>query len=177
MVMAMSAIANDGVMMKPLLVKSLQDAEGKTVTHFSTGPGTRIISSQAAKDTVTALKTVPTKEGTAIKAALDYYTVAGKTGTAQIPNGDRGYLEGVYVSSFCGFFPADNPELCLYIMLNKVDRAKGGYYGGQVAAPIFKRVAEQAAQHLKIRPDKEGSFQDALAASTNGNTPPPARTP
>ncbi len=177
MVMAMSAIANDGIMMKPLLVKSLQDADGKTVTQFSTGPGTRIISSQAAKDTVTALKTVPTREGTAIKAALDFYTVAGKTGTAQIPDGNRGYLDGVYVSSFCGFFPADNPELCLYIMLNKVDRAKGGYYGGQVAAPIFKRVAEQAAQHLKIRPDKEGSYQDALATSTNGTTPPLVRTP
>ena len=165
MVMAMSAIANDGIMMKPLLVKSLQDADGKTVAQYSTGPGTRIISSQAAKDTVTALKTVPTKDGTALKAALDYYTVAGKTGTAQVPNGNRGYLDGVYVSSFCGFFPADNPELCLYIMLNKVERAKGGYYGGQVAAPVFKRVAEQAAQHLKIRPDKEGSFEEALAAS------------
>lgn len=177
MAMAVSAIANDGILMRPLLVKALQDVEGRTVTRFTTGPGTRIISSQAARDTVAALKTVPTKDGTAPKAALDFYTVAGKTGTAQVPDGSRGYLDGIYVSSFCGFFPADNPELCVYIMLNKVDRKHGGYYGGQIAAPIFKRVAEQCAQHFKIRPDKEGSFQDALAASTPGAVTPPARVP
>ena len=79
--------------------------------------------------------------------------------------GPGGYVEDLYVASFCGFFPADNPELCIYIMLNKVNRRNGGYYGGQVAAPYFKRVAEQCAQYLKIRPDKEEALRESLAAT------------
>jgi cell division protein FtsI/penicillin-binding protein 2 len=178
MAMAMAAIANDGVLMKPMLIRELRDADGQTVAQYQPVQVGRVINSQAAKDAVAALKTVPTKEGTAIKAALDYYTVAGKTGTAQVPNGRWGYLDGIYVSSFCGFFPADSPELCIYVMLNKVDRAKGGYYGSQVAAPVFKRIAEQCAQHLKIRPDKADSLDEALASAHNaGAATIPSRTP
>jgi cell division protein FtsI/penicillin-binding protein 2 len=81
---------------------------------------------------------------------MENYTVAGKTGTAQKVEG--GTYVHKYISSFIGFFPADNPELCISIVL---DEPKEGYYGGQVAAPVFKQIAERAASYLNIRPDIE----------------------
>ena len=99
---------------------------------------------------MTALKTVVSPEGTAPKAALAHYTVAGKTGTAEKSGGPEGYLKGKYFASFIGFFPADNPELCISVMM---DEPKHGYYGGQIAAPAFKQIAEAAANYLNIRPE------------------------
>ena len=98
---------------------------------------------------VRALKTVVSAEGTAPKAALEHYTVAGKTGTAQkVENGV--YVSDKHFSSFVGFFPADNPELCILVTL---DEPRQGYYGGQTAAPIFKQIAERAANYLNVRPE------------------------
>lgn len=150
MAMAMSAIANGGVLMRPMLVDRLQDRDGHLVAKYSPQPVRRVISESAARDMVKALKTVTTAGGTAPKAALDYYDVAGKTGTAQ-KAGPGGYMPGKYFSSFVGFFPADNPELCISIVL---DEPKHGYYGGQVAAPVFKQVAELAANYLNVQPDR-----------------------
>jgi cell division protein FtsI/penicillin-binding protein 2 len=110
---------------------------------------------------VTALKTVVSKQGTGGKAVLEHYTVAGKTGTAQ-KAGVGGYLPGKYVASFIGFFPADEPELCIGVFL---DEPQHGYYGGQVAAPFFKTMAEQVAQYLSIRPDREPGTNTVLAVS------------
>jgi cell division protein FtsI/penicillin-binding protein 2 len=87
---------------------------------------------------------------TASTARLDYFTVAGKTGTAQKSGGTNGYLEGQYYSSFIGFFPADEPEICISVVL---DDPKHGYYGGKISAPVFKNIAERAANYLNIRPD------------------------
>ena len=114
---------------------------------------------------VKALKTVTSKEGTAPKAALDHYTVAGKTGTAQVP-GQGGYVPGKYVASFIGFFPADNPEVCISVLIEEPDR-KAGYYGGHTAAPFFKTIAEQVATYLKIRPDKEDPASKSLEEAAN----------
>jgi cell division protein FtsI/penicillin-binding protein 2 len=110
---------------------------------------------------VGALKTVVSKDGTAAKAALEHYTVAGKTGTAQkVVNGI--YPPGKYISSFIGFFPADAPELCISVVL---DEPQKGYYGGQTAAPVFKNIAEQAASYLKIRPDREETTGDTIVGT------------
>jgi cell division protein FtsI/penicillin-binding protein 2 len=94
---------------------------------------------------------VVSKSGTAAKAALEHFTVAGKTGTAQKP-GPGGYMEGKYFSSFVGFFPADTPEVCIGVFVDEPDR-KSGYYGGQVAAPAFRNMAERIAHYLNIAPD------------------------
>ena len=110
----------------------------------------QVISEAAAEQMVKALKTVVSPEGTAAKAALEHYTVAGKTGTAQKSGGPGGYLPGKYFASFIGFFPADNPELCISVMM---DEPKQGYYGGQIAAPVFKQIAERVANYLNIRPE------------------------
>jgi len=152
MVMAMSTIANDGVLMQPMLIDRVEDESGAVVAKFSPHTVRRVISADAANQLTTALKKVVSKEGTAEKAALEHYTVAGKTGTAQKVIPGQGYVRGKYFSSFIGFFPADNPELCISVVF---DEPKHGYYGGQTAAPVFKRIAERAANYLKIKPDRE----------------------
>jgi cell division protein FtsI (penicillin-binding protein 3) len=148
--MAMSAIANDGVLMRPMLVDRLQDGDGNTVVKYKPQQVRRVITEETVRQMVEALKTVATPDGTAANAALEHYTVAGKTGTAQKSDGKQ-YLDKFY-SSFIGFFPADNPEICIYVAL---DDPKGVHYGGQVAAPVFKEIAEKAATYLNIRPDRD----------------------
>jgi cell division protein FtsI/penicillin-binding protein 2 len=154
MVMAMSAIANEGKLMRPMLIKGFRSSSGADFQCFQPQVVRQVISPETARQMVTALKTVVNKGGTAVKAALDHYTVAGKTGTAQVPDGPRGYLPGKYVSSFIGFFPADNPEVCISILLAEPDLKKG-YYGGTTAAPYFRAMAEQVADYLKIKPDRD----------------------
>ena len=137
--------------MKPLLVQRLEDREHKTVAEIKPRKIRNVISERTAKLMVTALKTVATTNGTAPQAALEHYTVAGKTGTAQ--KAENGvYVSGKYFSSFIGFFPADEPELCISVVL---DEPKDGHYGGKVAAPVFKQIAERAANYLNIRPEEK----------------------
>lgn len=163
MVMAMCAIANQGWLMRPMLVERLEDRQHNVVARYSPQRVRRVISESAAKQMVQALKTVVAPDGTAPKAALEHYTVAGKTGTAWKVEG--GFYVRKYFSSFVGFFPADNPELCISITM---DEPKQGYYGGQVAAPVFKQIAERAANYLNIRPE------DGEAPSIPGNIAAPA---
>jgi len=173
MLMAMSAIANGGVLMRPMLINRLEDQDGKTVVRYSPQAVRRTTDESAARLTIEALKTVVSKDGTAPKAALEHYTVAGKTGTAQKVEG--GAYVRKYVASFIGFFPADNPELCISIVL---DDPKEGYYGGQVAGPIFKEIAEQAANYLNIRPDiEENPTQPSVIAQADRAGKPALRTP
>jgi cell division protein FtsI/penicillin-binding protein 2 len=164
MAMAMSAIANNGWLMRPMLVNRLEDREGNVVARYTPQPVRQVISEAAARQTVTALKTVVSSEGTALKAALEHYQVAGKTGTAQ-KAGVGGYLPGKYFASFIGFFPADNPEVCISIVM---DEPKQGYYGGQTAAPLFRQVAERVANYLNIPPDNIEVKQAANDPATNG---------
>jgi stage V sporulation protein D (sporulation-specific penicillin-binding protein) len=77
------------------------------------------------------------------------YVVAGKTGTAQ-KAGPGGYMPGKYFASFIGFFPADNPQLCISVVM---DEPKEGYYGGKVCGPVFRDIAERCASYLNIPPD------------------------
>ncbi|MSU58085.1 MAG: penicillin-binding protein 2 [Pedosphaera sp.] len=171
MTMAMCAIANNGALMRPMLVDRLEDREGRTVVKYAPQKVRNVITPQAAGLMRTALKTVVTSEGTAAKAALENYSVAGKTGTAQkVENGQ--YVKGKYISSFIGFFPADNPELCISIVM---DEPKNGYYGGLTAAPVFKEVAERAGNYLNIRPDLK-DFQPSTSATIAAAPDRPIRT-
>jgi cell division protein FtsI (penicillin-binding protein 3) len=165
MVMAMCAIANDGVLMRPMLVSRLDEPGGKTVVQYVPQPVRRIARPETILEMVKALKTVPTKDGTAPKAALDHYTVAGKTGTAQKVENSH-YVDKFY-SSFIGFFPADNPELCISVVL---DDPKDGHYGGDTAGPIFHAIAERAANYLNLKPDiaPEPAEPQILTAAAGG---------
>ena len=165
MALAMCAIANGGWLMKPTLVDRLEDRRGNVVAKFSPQRVRQVLDTSTAHQMVQALKTVPTPEGTAPKAAMEHYTVAGKTGTAQ-KAGVGGYIPGKYVSSFIGFFPADDPELCISIVM---DEPKNGHYGGQVAGPVFKRVAQHAANYLNIRPDISPEIENKNQALASAN--------
>jgi cell division protein FtsI/penicillin-binding protein 2 len=165
MVMAMCAIANNGILMRPMLVNRLEESNGTLAVQYDPQPVRRVASAETIRDMVKALKTVPTAEGTAAAARLDHYTVAGKTGTAQkVENGK--YVQKFY-SSFIGFFPADNPELCISVGM---DEAKDGHYGGEIAAPVFHAIAERAANYLNIKPDiaPEPAEPQILTAAAGG---------
>jgi cell division protein FtsI/penicillin-binding protein 2 len=164
MAMAMSAIANKGLLMKPKIVDRLEDCEGNIMARFEPQSVRQVMTPEASFQMVKALKTVVTKEGTASRARLDHYTVAGKTGTAQkAENG--GYSHEKYFSSFIGFFPADNPELCIGISL---DCPKSGHYGGEVCAPVFKEIAERTANYLNIRPEPALEEKNEKLATKHG---------
>lgn len=149
MVMAMAAIANKGVLMRPMLVSQLMDDKGQEVVRYKPQVVRRTVGERAAGLMVNALKTVVSTNGTGEKARLSYYNVAGKTGTAQkVVN--KQYARGKYFSSFIGFFPADDPELCISVVF---DEPHNGHYGGETAAPVFKRIAEASAKYLAIPPE------------------------
>jgi cell division protein FtsI/penicillin-binding protein 2 len=149
MAMTMCAIANHGWLVRPMIVSRLEDEDGNVVAQYAPQRIRQVVSEPAAKLMVEALKTVVSADGTAPKAALEHYTVAGKTGTAQKAIAG-GYSSDKFFASFVGFFPADDPELCISIVM---DEPKDGHYGGQVAGPLFKEVAERAANYLNLRPD------------------------
>jgi cell division protein FtsI/penicillin-binding protein 2 len=148
MAMAMSAIANKGLLMRPMLADRLEDATGKLMVKYEPQPVRQVASPETIQEMVTALKTVVTREGTAVQAGLEHYTVAGKTGTAQ--KVEHGQYVQKFFSSFIGFFPADNPELCILVVM---DEPRDSHYGGMVAAPVFHAIAERAANYLNLKPD------------------------
>jgi cell division protein FtsI/penicillin-binding protein 2 len=157
MVMAMAALANDGWLMRPMLVSRLEDRNGNVVQKYEPQRVRQVVRDATAKTMVDILKTVVSPEGTAPGAAMQDYVVAGKTGTAQkAENG--AYAPGKYVASFIGFFPADNPQVCISIVM---DEPKEGYYGGQVCGPVFKEIAERCASYLNVPPDSQAPLMAA----------------
>ncbi len=167
--MAMAAIANEGKLMRPKLVDRLEDSSGQVAVRYAPEMVRQVISKKSAHRMVEALKTVVSTNGTAVKAKMEYYTAAGKTGTAQ-KAGAGGYVRGKYIASFIGFFPADRPELVISVIVNE---PKTGYYGGQVCAPCFREIALRSANYLNIQPDIIG-LSDSLQTQVNRR---PARWP
>jgi cell division protein FtsI/penicillin-binding protein 2 len=168
MAMAMAAVANGGVLMRPMIVAGLVDDKGSNVVTYQPQVVRRVVSEAAALTTVDALKTV-VEQGTAEKAALEHYRVAGKTGTAQkVVDGQ--YSHEKYYASFIGYFPADNPELLISISADEPLK-RTGYYGGVVCAPVFKRIAERAANFLNIKPDVQTDKPGDVMASDKSTEP------
>jgi cell division protein FtsI/penicillin-binding protein 2 len=147
MAMAIGAVANHGRLMRPTLVDHLEDEQKLDVFHYRPQILRQVISEETARFMVQAMKKVVLAGGTAPKAALENYTVAGKTGTGQKPP----YGSHKYFSSFVGFFPADDPEVCIAVFLDEPDPKR--YYGGETAGPVFKAIAERTAAYLGLRPD------------------------
>uniref|UniRef100_UPI0031E23A97 peptidoglycan D,D-transpeptidase FtsI family protein n=2 Tax=Actinomadura kijaniata TaxID=46161 RepID=UPI0031E23A97 len=145
-----ATIANGGVRVAPTLLAGTTDENG-TFTPAPAPQSKRVISGETAKELRDMLEGATGREGTAPGARIEGYRVAGKTGTAQIVNPRTGlYHEGRYTSSFTGFAPADDPQLVVQVVLQ--DPRKGGYYGGDVAAPVFKDVMTYALANRKIPP-------------------------
>jgi len=174
MLMAVCAIANGGWLMRPMLVNRLEDHSGDVVQQYAPQRVRQVISDATDRLMIEALKTVVSPDGTAPGAAMKDYTVAGKTGTAQ-KVGPDGYERGKYFATFIGFFPADNPQLCISVVM---DEPKEGYYGGQVCGPVFREIAERCASYLNIPPDKTSGQtnsppQIVVSARTRNNLETP----
>ena len=144
---ALSAIANGGYLMKPYIVKKITTPKGATVEQKKPGVLKRVISYETSKQVSSILQSV-VENGTGKKAKIAGYKVAGKTGTAQIPNTETGgYYQDRYIASFVGFGPVDNPKITLVVVVNN---PKKTIYGGSAAAPIFKSIIEKALFYLGV---------------------------
>jgi cell division protein FtsI/penicillin-binding protein 2 len=148
MLMAMNTIANNGVRMKPLIVRSIVDTDGTKIFQYQPQQVGQVVTPRACQLMTAALRKVVSPEGTAPKAGLEGFDVAGKTGTAQ--KIENGQYVSKYYSSFIGYFPASNPEISILVSLD--DPSGGAFYGGSVAGPVFRAVAEKVAEYLGMEP-------------------------
>ena len=161
---AMSVVANDGVLMQPQLVKRVFDRQGKDVVRFSPVAKRRVVSADASEKLSMMLVDVVSKKGTAKTAIIENFNVAGKTGTTQkIINGN--YSRSHHVASFSGYFPADNPALVITVIVDN-PKSKGVGYGGSVAGPAFRNIAEACITYLGIRPSAPDASSIALQQIT-----------
>lgn len=147
--LAMSAIANDGVRLRPKILRKVIASDGERELPLEPGGGERVVSKETARLMQEMLVTVVSDEGTARRAEIPGYMVAGKTGTS------RKIIDGLYSTtnhfgSFSGFFPARNPRVAITVVVDDAN-VSGPAYGGLVAAPTFKRIGEKLIPHLAIR--------------------------
>jgi cell division protein FtsI (penicillin-binding protein 3) len=140
-------IANDGVRVAPQLVTGTRDASGH-LTKAPPAKQVRVVSPETARSVRTMLEGVVSAEGTAPQAKIEGYRVAGKTGTAQRVDPECSCYQG-YTGSFIGIAPADDPQLIVAVTLQ---RPVKGYFGGQVAAPVFQQIMSYALARLDIPP-------------------------
>jgi cell division protein FtsI (penicillin-binding protein 3) len=151
MAMAASAVANGGYLMRPLVVKRIEDKDGRVVKEARPLAVRRVLQAETV-DTLTEILKDVVREGTGKKAAVPGYVVAGKTGTAQKVDASGRYSMVDHVASFVGFVPASRPALVILVSL---DTPKGPHNeGGDVAAPVFARVAEAALRYLAVPSDE-----------------------
>jgi len=151
MLAAYNAVANGGAYVAPRLVRATVGPDGTQRPTASTPPR-QVISRQTAAE-MTKMLTEVVRVGSGTLAAVDGYTVAGKTGTARKPLvGQRGYEAGAYVSSFAGFVPAEKPQLTAMVILDQPTPI----FGGLVAAPVFSDLARYALAELRIPPPAGG---------------------
>lgn len=150
LIRAVNAVANGGVRVEPRIVDRVVDATGRTIYRPPQPAPERIVSEKTAAVLNEILKAVVAR-GTGQPAALAEHIVAGKTGTAQ-KAGRGGYSDKV-LASFVGYVPADRPRLVIYVA---VDEPKGAQYGGTVAAPVFKEIAEASLRYLGVPPSIPG---------------------
>lgn len=173
MAMAYGALANGGLLMQPRLVREVRSSDGAVLERFEARVIRRVIEEDVAATVGTALVGV-VEDGTGGSARLGSFAVAGKSGTARLNSGD-GYEEGAYYSSFVGFFPADAPQLVVFVGL---DRPQGAYYGGAVAAPVTRTTMEAALAARTTPLDRGALLRSTRRDDRDGGVPanvPPAR--
>lgn len=150
LITAIGAIANNGILMKPLVVKAIINPQGKIIKNFKPTPRKQVISTELAKEITNLLKKVVSDNGTGKLAQIRGYEIAGKTGTAQKVKAEGGYSSNKFISVFVGYLPADNPQLIILVI---VDEPKGVYWGGSIAAPTFKQIAQRIISYKGILPN------------------------
>ena len=148
---AYGALANGGVLMKPYLVSAVTDPDGVVLLENKPTVARRVVAEKTAQRVVSMLESVVEPGGTAPKARMDQYRVAGKTGTAQKADPvAKGYSDK-RIASFVGMVPAEDPRVVILVV---IDEPKTDVYGGLVAAPAFKEIATQAMASLGVTPSR-----------------------
>lgn len=160
LVSAYQAIANDGLRMRPHLIDRIVGSNGEEIYRHLDEPMGRPISAETARTMREVMKPVASAKGTARRAAIKGYSVAGKTGTAQkkLP-GQRGYASGLYIASFCGIVPADNPAIVVLVSLD-FDAHRPFHQGGNSSAVVFRKLTTEALKYLMVPSDKPEEIFD-----------------
>jgi cell division protein FtsI (penicillin-binding protein 3) len=161
---AYTAIANGGVLKRPLIVKAIRSVEKKVNSEFQADEIRRVLSKEDAATLRLMLNAATEDKGTGVNARIPGFYVAGKTGTAQKVDTVKGGYSKAYISSFAGFVPAHDPRYVIYIA---VDNPKKAYYGSQVAAPVFSKIAQYLVRRAGLPPAqiKESNMINPLAGS------------
>ncbi|MFC1699139.1 peptidoglycan D,D-transpeptidase FtsI family protein [Candidatus Omnitrophota bacterium] len=145
LIRAISCVANDGILVKPQIVKSIQRNRGEIIKSYNSQKVRRVMSVKTAQ-VLKQILTGVVEEGTGKKAKVPGYLTAGKTGTAQKVNPAGGYYKRKYYSSFVGFVPADRPQLSILVVMNE---PYPRYFGGTVCAPVFRKIATETLRYLE----------------------------
>jgi cell division protein FtsI/penicillin-binding protein 2 len=151
----MCTIANRGRLMIPQVVSSISSGSGEEVARFHPVEVREVIPADVCEKLIAALSEVVSKKGTAEKAFIPGFPVAGKTGTAQKIAPAGGYEHNKYVVSFAGFFPIQNPEFCILVLVDDAQAPSNLNYGGQIAAPVFSRIGQRVARLYNLSPQLE----------------------
>lgn len=160
LITAFSSIANGGHLMVPYMVKEITDSKGNLVKKFNPKAIRRVLSAETSRAMKAIMLGVVSQKGTGKEAAINGIAVAGKTGTAQKVDLVRGgYRKGAYISSFIGFVPAHTPKMAILVV---IDEPKGMPYGGKIAAPVFREIAENALNRMGIFPEEQMIIAKAL---------------
>ncbi|HKT59083.1 MAG TPA: penicillin-binding transpeptidase domain-containing protein [Gemmatimonadales bacterium] len=162
---AYAAIANDGILLAPTLVREVRDPSGAVLYRHRPEPVRRVVTSEIAARLREFLREAAGEGGTGEQAQLTNYSVLGKTGTA-VRLVDGRYVRGQYTASFAAIFPADHPQL---VVIVKIDNPRGNYYGGLTAAPVTRTMLQQALASRRVAIDR-----GRLAAQ---DSEPPTRRP
>src|SRR6476661_283348 len=164
---AYAAIANDGILLSPPLVREVRDPSGAVLYRHRPEPVRRVVTSEIAAQLRDFLREAAGEGGTGEQAQLSNYSVLGKTGTA-VRFVDGHYVHGQYTASFAAIFPADHPQL---VVIVKIDNPRGNYYGGLTAAPVTRAMLEQALASRRVAIDR------GRLAAQEGTVPTVPRPP
>ncbi|MEX1049654.1 MAG: penicillin-binding protein 2 [Akkermansiaceae bacterium] len=149
---AYSAIASDGKLRKPLIVKSLVANDGTIVEEYPPEVVAEVIKPRAAAQMRAAMEKVTQTGGTALKAAVPGFRVLGKTGTCNKHNPKGGYFKDKYIVSFVGAMPAEDPAFVCIVVIDDPRTKKVNTYGGSIAGPIFSKIGSRVASHMNLQP-------------------------
>lgn len=160
MVMAYAAIANGGILMRPYVSRRVVSPQGEVLLENQPHVVRRVISEKTAKLLASMLRDVTNEGGTGVMANVDGFEVAGKTGTAQKADPHGGYSAKKRVASFVGFVPAQDPRLVALVL---IDEPEVNVYGGVVAAPVFRNIAQGSLRQLAVAPQMAALIPPALS--------------
>ena len=149
LITSISAIANDGILMKPKIVKQIINTDNNAVTNIEDKEIRQVISKETASEMLDMMESVVNSAGSGSKGSVRGYSIGGKTGTSEPPKNHKEYG---YVASFVAVAPAENPEVVILVTI--YDPHVENYHGGHVAGPVVSKILSEVLPYLGISPDK-----------------------